>query len=297
VTLEPCCHQGRTPPCTQAIIEAGISEVHFPLIDPNPQICGKGHQILREAGITTYVGERADEAAEVNEAFTKYITTGMPFVTVKFASSLDGKIATRTGDSKWVTGEAARRQVQRMRYIADAVMTGANTVIVDDPHLTVRLMDKGGTTRKQPLRIIVDGRGRTPPGAQIFREPGNTLIVLDESLSLEIKNPLKASGAELLELPSQGGEIDLQRLLKALGERQITHILVEAGGILLGSLFDNGLVDKVVAFLAPIIIGGEEGRPSVAGKGSEKLRDAAKLKQVKVERVGDDIMVTGYVTR
>jgi diaminohydroxyphosphoribosylaminopyrimidine deaminase/5-amino-6-(5-phosphoribosylamino)uracil reductase len=258
-------------PCTRAIIEAGISEVHFPIIDPNPAICGKGHEALQQAGIRTFVGEHAEEATEVNEAFIKYITTRIPFVTVKFASSLDGKIATRTGDSKWVTGEAARRQVQRMRYIADAVMTGANTVIVDDPHLTVRLLDKGGTTRRQPLRIIVDGRGRTPPGAQIFREPGKTIVVLDQALSPEVKNPLKEAGADVLELPSHEGDIDLSKLLKLLGERHITSVLVEAGGILLGSLFDNGLVDKVVAFLAPMIIGGEEARPSVAGKGIDRL--------------------------
>jgi diaminohydroxyphosphoribosylaminopyrimidine deaminase / 5-amino-6-(5-phosphoribosylamino)uracil reductase len=297
VSLEPCCHFGKTPPCTQAIIEAGISEVHFPIIDPNPIVSGKGHEALQQAGIRTFVGEHAEEATEVNEAFIKYITTSIPFVTVKFASSLDGKIATRTGDSKWVTGEAARRQVQRIRYIADAVMTGANTVIVDDPHLTVRLLDKGGTTRKQPLRIIVDGRGRTPPGAQIFREPGKTIVVVDQALSPEVKNPLKEAGAELMELPSHEGDIDLSGLLKLLGERHITNVLVEAGGILLGSLFDNGLVDKIVAFMAPMIIGGEDARPSVAGKGIDRLVDATKLKRLKVESVGEDIMITGYVER
>jgi diaminohydroxyphosphoribosylaminopyrimidine deaminase/5-amino-6-(5-phosphoribosylamino)uracil reductase len=297
VTLEPCCHFGRTPPCTRAIIAAGISEVHFPIIDPNPLISGQGVKELQEANIKTFVGEHATEATEVNEAYLKYISTGMPFVTVKFASSLDGKIATRTGDSKWVTGEAARRQVQRMRYISDAVMTGANTVIIDDPHLTVRLFDKGGTTRRQPLRIVIDGNGHTPPTAQIFREQGDTMIVIDENLPSDVKRPLKNAGAELLELPSQEGELDLEALLKVLGEKHITSVLVEAGGILLGSLFDARLVDKVVAFLAPIIIGGEEARPSVAGHGINKLTDALKLKQVEIERVGEDIMVTGYVAR
>lgn len=297
VTLEPHCHQGRTPPCTRAIIEAGISEVHFAIVDPNPRVAGKGQAALLEAGIKTYIGEHAAEAAELNEAFIKYITTGLPFITVKFAASLDGKIATRTGDSKWVTGEAARKQVQHIRYVSDAVMTGANTVIADDPHLTVRLAVKGGITHRQPLRIIIDGLGQTPPTARIFTEPGKTLVVTGNTMTFEIKNSLIKTGAELLELPCTAGVIDLRQLMKVLGERQITSVLVEGGGILLGSLFDSGLVDKVIAFLAPIIIGGEEARPSVAGKGIEQLSDCTKMKQIKVERVGDDIMVVGYMAK
>jgi len=297
VTLEPCCHYGRTPPCTRAIIDAGITEVHFSLIDPNPIVSGKGKAELERAGIKTFVGEHAEEAAEVNEAFIKYITTGLPFVTVKFASSLDGKIATRSGDSKWVTGEAARRQVQRLRYVSDAIMTGANTVIIDDPHLTVRLSDRGGTTRRQPLRIVVDGRGRTPLTARIFSEQGKTLMVLGETLPEEIKQSYKKVGADVLELPTKEGEIDLKALFSVLGKMQITSVLVEAGGILLGSLFDYNLVDKVVAFLAPIIIGGEEARPSVAGRGVEKLADCIRLHRIRVDQVGEDIMVSGYVKR
>jgi diaminohydroxyphosphoribosylaminopyrimidine deaminase/5-amino-6-(5-phosphoribosylamino)uracil reductase len=220
----------------------------------------------------------------------------LPFITVKFAASLDGKIATRTGDSKWVTGEAARKQVQHMRYVSDAVMTGANTIIADDPHLTVRLAIKGGITHKQPLRIIVDGLGRTPPAARIFAEPGKTLLVLGTPVRAEIRKALSGAGAEILELPSEDGIVDLGQLFKLLGERQITSVLVEAGGILLGSLFDRKLVDKVVAFLAPIIIGGEEARPSVAGAGIASLTDCTRLKRVKVETVGEDIVVAGYVT-
>jgi diaminohydroxyphosphoribosylaminopyrimidine deaminase / 5-amino-6-(5-phosphoribosylamino)uracil reductase len=295
VTLEPCCHQGRTPPCTRSIISAGLAEVHFATVDPNPRVSGKGQAELQEAGIKTFSGSHAEEAAELNEAFIKYITTGLPLVTVKFAASLDGKIATHTGDSRWITGEAARKQVQHIRYISDAVMTGANTIISDDPRLTVRLAIKGGITHKQPLRIIVDGLGRTPPGARIFSEPGRTLLVLGTPLKSETRDLLAGSETEILELPSNEGIIDLNRLFKLLGERQITSVLVEAGGILLGSLFDSHLVDKVVAFLAPLIIGGEEARPSVAGKGSGKLVDCTRLKRVKVECVGEDIMVAGYV--
>jgi diaminohydroxyphosphoribosylaminopyrimidine deaminase/5-amino-6-(5-phosphoribosylamino)uracil reductase len=297
VTLEPCCYFGRTPPCTQSIIAAGIGEVHFAMIDPNPLVSGKGQAELEAAGIKTCCGENADEAAVINEAFIKYITTGLPFVTAKFAASLDGKIATRNGDSKWITGEAARKHVQHLRYISDAVMTGANTIMVDNPRLTVRLSVKGGITHKQPLRIIVDGMGRTPPTARIFSEPGKTLLVLGSSLSPEIGRVLAASGAEVLELPSGDGVLDLRELLTVLAKREITSILVEAGGILLGSLFDQGLVDKVVAFLAPIVIGGQEARPAVAGRGIEKLSDGIRLKQVRVERVGEDIMVVGYTAR
>lgn len=297
VTLEPHCFQGRTPPCTQAIIEAGIEEIHIAAIDPNPLVSGKGQAILQKAGLKIYLGEHVEEALEINEAFNKYIISGMPFVTVKFASSLDGKIATRSGDSKWITGEPARKQVQHIRYISDAVMTGANTIISDDPRLTVRLSVKGGTTHKQPLRIIVDGHGRTPPGARLFHEMGKTLVVVSETLPQDVLNPLKASGAEILSMPSQAGIIDLQHLLKELAKREITSILVEAGGILLGSLFDAGLVDKVIAFQAPIIIGGEQARPAVAGNGIDKLADCCRLKQVKVEKVGDDIMISGYVVK
>ena len=295
VTLEPCCHFGRTPPCTQAIISAGISAVYFTMNDPNPLVAGKGQAELHRAGIKTYVGQYAAEAAELNEAFMKYITTGLPFITVKLAASLDGKIATKTGDSKWVTGEAARKIVHHMRYVSDAVMTGANTIIADDPHLTVRLAVKGGITHKQPLRIIIDGMGRTPPTARIFTETGKTLVVVGTSLPAESRSSLKTTGAEILELPSEAGVMDLKQLLKVLGERQVTSILVEAGGILLGSLFDAGLVDKVVAFLAPIIIGGKGARAAVAGKGVENLSDCSRLKRVKMERVGEDIMITGYM--
>lgn len=297
VTLEPCCHHGRTPPCTHAIIEAGITEVHFPIVDPNPKVAGHGQIELQQAGLKTYLGEHAGEAAILNEAFIKYITSGLPFVTVKFAASLDGKIATRSGDSKWISGEAARKLVQHMRYEADAVMTGAGTVIADDPHLTVRIAVRGGTTHKQPVRIIVDGNGRTPITARLFSEPGRTLLVLADSLDNKIKNSFSGTGAEILEMPAQAGVIDLKALMLILAEKEITNILVEAGGILLGSLFDNGMVDKVVAFLAPMIIGGQDARPAVAGQGFEKLMQCAKLERVKVDRVGEDIMVSGYVGR
>jgi diaminohydroxyphosphoribosylaminopyrimidine deaminase/5-amino-6-(5-phosphoribosylamino)uracil reductase len=297
VTLEPCCHHGRTPPCTRAIIAAGIKDVHFSLIDPNPLVKGKGQKELQKAGIAVYLGEHAREAHEINEAFMKFIATGLPFVTVKYAASLDGKIATRSGDSKWITGEPARRQVQRLRFASDAIITGANTVIADDPLLTVRLFDKGGTSHKQPLRIIVDGLGRTPGGARIFSQPGKTLIVTSRDLEPEKRERLRQTGAELLELPAEKGLIDLAVLLKELGRRQISSVLVEAGSFLLGSLFDHGLVDKLVAFFSPMVIGGEKARSAVAGEGFDKLSDSTRLESLKVECVGEDIMVVGYVKK
>lgn len=297
VTLEPCCYHGRTPPCSRAIIDAGITEVHAATIDPNPLVSGQGKDELEKAGIKVYMGEHEDEAREINEAYTKFVMTGMPFVTAKFAMSLDGKIATKSGDSKWISGSEARRFVHYLRYTADAIMAGVNTVLADDPHLTCRCGDKGGEARKQPLRVIVDSKGRTPPTAQVFSEPGRALLALGKSAGAGQKKALAQAGAELLELPSAESLVDLEKLLKALGERKITSVLVEGGGTLLGSLFDRGLVDKVIAFIAPVIIGGEEARTAVGGKGADKVIDSIKLERVSMERFGDDLMVSGYVKR
>ena len=296
VTLEPCCHYGRTPPCTQAIIAAGIIEVHLAMLDANPLVSGRGKDELEREGIRVYLGEHEEEAKKINEAYTKFITTGMPFVTAKFAMSLDGKIATRSGDSRWISGDKARKYVHNLRYTSDAIMVGVNTVLVDDPRLTARSCgDKGGTARKQALRVIVDGKGRTPLTARLFSEPGKTLLALGRSVTQEERANFARAGSELLELPFDGGLVDLEKLLKALGERGVTSVLVEGGGILLGSLFDCGLVDKVIAFVAPIIIGGKEAKTAVGGKGVDKVVDSLKLKHVSLERLGEDLMISGYV--
>jgi len=295
VTLEPCPHYGRTPPCTQAIVDAGVSQLHMAMLDPNPKVSGKGEEELEREGIKTYVGEHEEEAREINEAYNKYITTGLPFVTVKFAVSLDGKIATRSGDSGWISGNESRKYVHCLRYATDAIMAGANTVINDNPHLTCRSGGKGGTARKQPLRVIVDGKGRIPQTAQIFNEPGKVLLALGKSVDPEKKEALIKSGAELMELSSEEECMDMPGLMRALGEREITSVLVEGGGILLGSLFDSGLVDKVIAFIAPIIIGGGEAKTAVAGTGVDKVMDAFKLKDVNTEKFGKDLMISGYV--
>lgn len=296
VTLEPCCHYGRTPPCTEAIIAAGITEVHIATVDANPIVLGKGKEELERHGIKVYVGEHEDQAKEINEAYTKFITTGLPFVTAKFAASLDGKIAAGSGDSKWISSEESRKQVHNLRYTSDAIMVGVNTILNDDPQLTARCCGgRGGTAKKQPLRVIVDGRGRLTPTARIFTESGENLVVLGRHATPQERADYGGVGAELMELPSEEGLVDLAGLLKALGERQITSVLVEGGGILLGSLFDRKLVDKVVAFIAPVIIGGAGAKTAVAGRGVEMVADAFRLHRVRVETIGGDLMVNGYI--
>ncbi len=295
VTLEPCCYFGRTPPCTQAVIAAGISRVHLAMLDPNPRVSGQGKAELEKAGIKTYVGECEEAAKQINEAYIKFITTGMPLVTAKFAVSLDGKIATKSGDSKWISGSESRKYVHYLRYASDAIMVGANTILTDDPHLTCRFGGSGGEAKKQPLRVIIDGRGRISPSAQVFSEPGKVLLVLGQRVAAERKEAFLRAGAELLELPSKEGRVDLQRLLKILGEKEITSVLVEGGGILLGSLFDSGLVDKVITFVAPMVIGGEGAKMAVAGEGVDKVNGAIILKRTSVEKFGEDVMVSGYV--
>ncbi len=297
-TLEPCCHYGRTPPCAQAIIDAGITEVHMAMLDPNPLVSGRGKDELERAGIKTFVSEHEQEAKDLNEAYIKFITTGRPFVTAKYAMSLDGKIATRSGDSKWISNDEARHYVHNLRYVSDAIMVGANTILADNPHLTARCgSGRGGTARKQPLRVIVDGKGRMPLTARVLREPGKTLLVLGRSAKPEEAEAFAQAGAELLELASSADQVDLGKLLKILGERGVTSVLVEGGGILIGSLFDWGLVDKVIAVIAPVIIGGQKAKIAVSGKGVDRMADALKLERVSVGKFGQDLMISGYVAK
>jgi diaminohydroxyphosphoribosylaminopyrimidine deaminase / 5-amino-6-(5-phosphoribosylamino)uracil reductase len=296
VTLEPCCHHGRTPPCTDAIIEAGIYEAHIAVADPNPVVAGKGIQKLEEAGIKTYMGEYEEKAREINEGYFKYITTGIPFVIGKFAMSLDGKIATRTGDSKWITSDEVRNYAQSQRHIVDAIMVGANTVILDDPQLTARgHSGKGGKTKLQPTRVIVDGKGRVPTTARIFSEPGKTLVAVADTFDNREKSKAKREGTEHLFLKSNNGIIDLGELLRLLAQKQITTVMVEGGGKLMGNFFDNHLVDKVFVFIAPVIIGGDRAETAVGGMGVAKVKDALRLKNVKLERFGNEFLVSGYL--
>jgi len=296
VTLEPCSHYGRTPPCTQAIIDSGISEVHIALLDPNPQVSGRGVSKLNEAGIKTSIGEYQQEAYEINEAYIKHITTGLPFVIAKFAMSLDGKIATKTGDSKWITNNEARKYVHNLRHTMDAIMVGANTVVIDNPHLTARgCGGKGGVKKAQPLRLIVDSKGKVPLNAHIFDPPGGLLIAVVKPLDPVRKKVFTQAGAEVMELPSRDGLVDIEVLLKFLGKRGIVNIMVEGGSKLFGSLFDRGLVDKVIAFISPVIIGGSTATSAVGGNGVSKITEALHLSQVNIKNFGDNILVNGYV--
>lgn len=298
VTLEPCCHYGRTPPCTQVIINAGISEVHIALIDPNPLVSGRGVRELNKAGIKTHVGECQQEACEINEAYFKFVAKSLPFVIAKFAMSLDGKIATRTGQSKWISNEEARNYVHAMRHTADAIMVGVNTVIADNPLLTARCCcGKGGMTKKQPLRIIVDSNGRTPSDANVFKQPGKTMLATVEPFDKEKKRKLTQIGVEVLELPGVEGLVDLEELLKVSGKREILTILVEGGSKLLGYLFDHGLVDKVLVFISPIIIGGSQARTAVSGDGVGSIAEALCLDRVNFKNFGDNVLISGYTKK
>ena len=292
-TLEPCCTYGRTPPCTQAIITAGISEVHVAATDPNPRVNGSGLTRLRAAGIIVYSGDGESETVELYESFAKYINTGMPFVTAKFAMSLDGKIATHNGDSKWVTGVPARNHVQEMRRTCDAVMVGVNTVLQDNPQLTARDAN-GNPLGRQPMRVILDSNARTPPSAHLLKEPGHTIVAITQAADNRIA-ALQEAGAEVVQFPvPREGRVDSVALLQALGARGIVSVLVEGGGALLGSLFDLGLVDRVEAFIAPVIIGGLRAPSPVGGVGVTNMSRALRLKQMRVERIGEDILVVGY---
>ncbi|MBI2170543.1 MAG: bifunctional diaminohydroxyphosphoribosylaminopyrimidine deaminase/5-amino-6-(5-phosphoribosylamino)uracil reductase RibD [Chloroflexi bacterium] len=299
VTLEPCPHYGRTPPCTRAIIQSGLREVHLAFLDPNPLVRGAGRRQLESAGIQVVVGEGEEASRKLLEAYCKFITTGLPFLTAKFAASLDGKIAARGGDSRWITGEPARREAHRLRAISDAVMVGIGTVLADDPLLTARDAQDQPLSR-QPLRVVVDSQARTPPSARLLRPsaeglrpPGSVLIACAHAPQARIR-ALRDAGAEVVEAAAEDGRVDLKELLRLLGQRQVTSILAEGGSALLGSFFDLGLVDKVAAFIAPVIVGGAGGVPAVGGQGAASMAQALRLADREVHHLGDDLLVVGY---
>jgi diaminohydroxyphosphoribosylaminopyrimidine deaminase/5-amino-6-(5-phosphoribosylamino)uracil reductase len=294
VTLEPCSHQGRTPPCSDALIDAGVTAVHVAMSDPDPQVAGRGIEKLRAAGIAVTLGDGEAEAGRLLEAYIKHRTTGLPFVIAKFAATLDGKIAAASGDSRWVAGEEARAWAHRMRTRIDAIMCGVNNVLLDDPQLTAR--PDGVAAERQPLRIVADSRGRTPPDARVLGPGGRTLMATTEASPAAWRAEVEATGAEVLMLPAgPNGRVDLPALLRTLGERGILSLLVEGGGVLHGSLFGAGLVDKVHAIIAPKIVGGTA-YPAVAGTGAARMADALALRDIEVQRLGDDVLITGYTS-
>ncbi|MDD2554807.1 MAG: bifunctional diaminohydroxyphosphoribosylaminopyrimidine deaminase/5-amino-6-(5-phosphoribosylamino)uracil reductase RibD [Syntrophaceticus sp.] len=293
VTLEPCCHYGRTPPCTEAIIENGIKEVVVGAVDPNPLVAGKGIKTLEKAGIRVITGVLAKDAQRQNEAFIKYIRFGRPFITLKAAISQDGKIATKTGDSKWITGEEARRLVHQMRATNDAIMVGIGTVLADDPLLTVRLQGQ----HRQPLRVIIDSSLRIPIDSQLVKTASQvaTIIAAAEGrYSKEKRAELEAMGVEIWDLPAVQKRVDLVTLMQKLGKREITSLLLEGGPTVNTSALEAGLIDKFVFFQAPLIIGGRDSPGVFGGEGCERLSDCLRLNCTSVQKVGDDLMITAY---
>lgn len=289
VSLEPCCHRKkRTPPCTKAIIAAGVKRVVVAMEDPNPQVSGKGLRELKKAGIEVVSGIMQDQARTLNEAYIKHITTGEPFVTLKIAMTLDGKIALPTGESKWITGERARRLVHRMRAASDAILTAIGTVKADNPRLTARL--KGA---KSPVRVVIDPGLETPPDANILDIPPRTILVTRRKNN-ERTRPYREKGADFIYYPE---ELDMKWLMKELGSRQITSVMIEGGSSLSAHALHDGVVDKVVFFIAPKIICGRDSYPATGGRACPSLKDAYRLRDLRVRRVGDDLMVEGYVVK
>ena len=290
VTLEPCSHFGRTPPCARAIIDAGISRVVAAMTDPNPQVAGRGFEMLRAAGIQVEVGILEDEARRLNEVFIKWVTRKLPFVTLKFACSLDGKIATVAGESQWISGIESRKFTHHLRDINDAILVGVGTVLADNPTLTTRLV-----VGKNPVRVIVDSNARTPLDSKVVTDKSaRTIIATTSNAPIEKISALKNCGVEII-TAGDGKRVDLETLMRELAEREITSVLVEGGGTIHFSMLAAGLVDKIFAFVAPKIIGGEKSLTAVEGAGFEKLSDAALLKNLTTERLGDDILISGYV--
>jgi diaminohydroxyphosphoribosylaminopyrimidine deaminase / 5-amino-6-(5-phosphoribosylamino)uracil reductase len=295
-TLEPCNHVGRTPPCTGALIEAGVARVVVGTTDPNLVGETPGLRELRAAGIETQIGPLRDAARRLNEAFERHVTSGLPFVTLKMASSLDGRTAASDGSSRWITGEAARADVQRLRAAADAVVVGAGTASADRPSLTVR--DARYAQARPPLRVIVDGVGRVTPDGPPFDPEAPTLLATTEGAPRSRRGAWERAGAEVLVLDEDPhGGVSLPRLLAELGKRDVQSLVVEGGATLAWSFVRDGLVDKVVLYQAPLVIGGTAAPGVVGGTGFSPLSSAARLEIASIDRVGDDLRTEAYVHR
>lgn len=301
VTLEPCCHWGRTPPCTDAIIENHIGHVVVGCLDPNPQVAGKGVQLLREAGIDVTVGVCEEECRRLNAVFFHYITHGTPYVVLKYAMTLDGKIATYTGDSRWVTGEVARAQVHETRHWLPGILIGVGTVLADDPLLTCRrAMGKG--EGRNPIRIVCDSHARTPLDSQLIRTARDipTILAITESAAhTEQAAALQAAGAQLLvcaeQEDGQKGRVSLPDLMQQLGKQGIDGILLEGGATLAFSALQAGIVQHVQAYIAPKLLGGATALTPVGGAGFARMADALSLSHLTVTPLGDDFKIEGDI--
>jgi diaminohydroxyphosphoribosylaminopyrimidine deaminase/5-amino-6-(5-phosphoribosylamino)uracil reductase len=296
VTLEPCNHHGRTPPCTEKIVAAGISRVVLAMADPNPDVRGGGVAFLRTRGIEVITGVGEAQARRLNEIFIKYVITKRPFAVLKLAATLDGRIATRVGDARWVTGEAARAHAHNLRHALDAIMVGIGTVLADDPQLTARLPDGGG---KDPQRIVLDRRLRMPSEARMLRQKSEapTYVICGSEAPASDRQRLIAAGAQVLEVPTRDGRINLAALMELLGAMGITSVLIEGGGQVAAAALAADIVDKVVFYYAPKILGGDDGVPMFHGSGPIHMREALTLREATVDRLGEDIVVQGYLRR
>ena len=282
VNLEPCNHHGKTPPCTDLIIKSGIKKVVCSSLDPNPKVHGQGIKKLKKAGIEVILGILEKEAILLNEAFFTTYQKNRPFIALKFAASLDGKIATRTGDSKWITNDRARTYTRKLRSEYQAILIGINTVLADNPHLGSRI--KNG---HDPLRIILDSKLRIPIKSDVLRDK-NVLVITTKKADPEKEKKLLRIGIDIIKLESD--IIEVKKLLKELVKRNIISILVEGGGSILGSFVDEGLIDKMYTFHAPIIIGGKDAVSAIEGKGIEKVNQAIKFSQISHKHFGDNLL-------
>jgi diaminohydroxyphosphoribosylaminopyrimidine deaminase/5-amino-6-(5-phosphoribosylamino)uracil reductase len=293
VNLEPCNHTGRTPPCTRKILEGGIRRVVVAMSDPHTK-AGGGAEFLRQHGVDVRVGVCKSQAVRLNEAFVKYVSTGRPFVILKCAATLDGRTATRTGDSKWVTGEKARRFVHRLRHAVDGIMVGIGTVRADNPSLTTRLNRKKGV---DPVRIVLDSHLSISPDAGILSldSDADTILVVGKSVARAKKKKIEKTGVRIIGQPLKGGRIDLKPLMGWLGKEGITSLLIEGGSRVFASALSSGVVDKVLFFYAPKILGGDDGTPICQGAGPALMKDSLPIRNIRVQRFAEDVLIEGYL--
>jgi diaminohydroxyphosphoribosylaminopyrimidine deaminase/5-amino-6-(5-phosphoribosylamino)uracil reductase len=293
--LEPCCHvQKRTPPCTKTIIQYRVRKVVVAMRDPNPQVRGQGLRALKKAGVMIQEGVLGQEAILLNEAYIKYMTHKCPFVTLKVAQSLDGKIATAGGESRWITSEQARTYTHCLRAQMDGVMVGIGTLLRDDPRLTVRT---GAKETKQPLRVVVDSTLRTPLSAQLIQQPppGKTLIATTSQASQARIRELEKRGVKVLVTKERQGRVDLADLMRLLGEMEIMTLMIEGGSELNASAIRQGIVDKVLFFITPRIIGGQDAKSSIGGVSPRHLSASIPVRDCQIKRIGPDFLVEGYM--